>query len=165
MREIINPEAPIMTVSRVVLPNAETLDTDDLIDGILDRFHATHRADLPLLITAARAAPDAPDDLASLIVEAGEALEAHMLKEEGILFPMMRAGGHPAISCPITRMREEHTEHEIRVARLDVRRNRLDPGSTLELLLAKFLDDLRQHVRVENDILFPRFVPIADAAA
>jgi len=86
------------------------------------------------------------------------------LKEEGILFPMMRAGGHPAISCPITRMREEHAEHEIRVARLDERRSRLEPGSTPELLLAKFLDDLRQHVHVENDVLFPRFVPIADAA-
>jgi len=48
---------------------------------------------------------------------------------------------------------------------LDERRSRLEPGSTLELLTAKFLDDLRQHVHVENDILFPRFIPIAEAAA
>lgn len=61
-------------------------------------------------------------------------------------------------------MRAKHAEREARVARLDECRRHLEPGSTPETLLGKFLGDPRRHVVVENEILFPRFVPIADAA-
>ena len=106
--------------------------SDELIDHILERYHATHRAELPELVRlAARVEarhaenPLVPRGIHAALVEAGEALEEHMQKEEQVLFPLMRAGGHPMIHGPIGRMRHEHDEHGERLANLEADRAQL----------------------------------------
>lgn len=147
----------------------ETLSTDDLIQHILDRFHAVHRADVPAFLdlanrVVAQGDPRFPLKVLDLLAEAGEELEMHMQKEEQILFPLMQAGGHPMIHCPITQMRVEHDEHGARITAMEELTANLaapaDASAEWKLLykaIGKFLDDLRAHVHAENDVLFPRF--------
>jgi len=146
-------------------------DTEALIDHILDRYHETHRRELPELIALARKVetvhgdrPEAPHGLADALAAMAPELEAHMQKEEAVLFPMMRMGGNPMIVHPIAMMRMEHEDHEANLARLtDLTGNFRTPddacGSwrTLYRGVAKLVADLRAHIELENTVLFARF--------
>jgi len=146
-------------------------ETGALIDHILTRYHAVHRAELAALQPLARKvetvhADDAevPAGLArALGVLAGE-MEDHMAKEEMILFPAMRAGGGPGIEHPIAVMRADHDDHVENIALIRRLTADLTPpahacGSWRRLYAgtAKLLDDLAAHIALENDVLFPRF--------
>jgi regulator of cell morphogenesis and NO signaling len=145
--------------------------SEELIEHILERYHATHRAELPELIRLAarvetRHAENAvvPRGIHDALVEAAEALEEHMQKEEQILFPLMRAGGHPMIRHPIGRMRDEHDEHGQRLANLQALAHDFElpeeACSTWRALYAgvrKLIDDVHEHVHLENNVLFARF--------
>jgi regulator of cell morphogenesis and NO signaling len=142
-----------------------------LIAYILTRFHETHRRELPELIALARRVeqahaehPQVPRGLASLLEHMAGALEEHMLKEERILFPMMRAGGSPMIGCPIGVMQHEHVEHGERLRQLEaLTRNHTPPAeacASWHALYAgtrKLVDDVMQHIHLENNVLFPQF--------
>lgn len=144
---------------------------EELIAHILERYHATHRAELPELVRlAARVEarhaenPLVPRGLHAALVEAGEALEEHMQKEEQILFPLMRAGGHPMIHAPIGRMRHEHDEHGERLENLESLANGFElpdeacpTWRALYTGVRKLIDDVHEHVHLENNVLFPRF--------
>ncbi len=93
-------------------------ETGALITLIETRYHAAHRRELPELIRLARRVeavhgdkPEAPRGLADLLEGLSAELESHMQKEEQVLFPLMRAGGHPMIGNPIGAMRAEHDDH------------------------------------------------------
>jgi regulator of cell morphogenesis and NO signaling len=145
--------------------------SEEMIEHILERYHATHRAELPELIrlaarVEARHADKAlvPRGIHAALVETAEALEEHMQKEEQILFPLMRAGGHPMIRHPIGRMRAEHDEHGERLANLQALAHDFklpeEACSTWRALYAgvrKLIDDVHEHVHLENNILFARF--------
>lgn len=147
-------------------------ETADLIDHILTRYHAVHRAELPELIRLARRVeavhrdhPDAPAGLADLLEDTLQELETHMQKEEMMLFPMMQRGGHPMIEYPITVMRAEHEEHGNRLHLIEGLTNGmvLPPGActTWRALYAgtrKLVDDLMEHIHLENNALFPRWL-------
>jgi regulator of cell morphogenesis and NO signaling len=146
-------------------------DSDELIEHILERYHATHRAELPELIrlaarVEARHAENAavPRGIHAALEELAGALDDHMQKEEQILFPLMRAGGHPMIHAPIGRMRFEHDEHGERLANLEhvCRHFELPEEAcpTWRALYAgvqKLIDDVHEHVHLENNVLFPRY--------
>jgi regulator of cell morphogenesis and NO signaling len=85
-----------------------------------------------------------------------------------ILFPAIRAGGGAGIEHPIAVMRADHDEHAAELAQIA----RLTDGLTLpedacgswtRLYhgLDAFIDDLRAHIALENDVLFPQFEPAA----
>lgn len=145
--------------------------TDALIAHILERFHEAHRRELPELIAlAARVEqrhadhPQAPLGLHAALLELAAALEDHMTKEERILFPLMRQGGHPMIHAPIAQMQHEHDEHGERLARLQaIAHDFALPAeacaswSALYAGLRKLVDDIHEHVHLENNVLFPRF--------
>ncbi len=142
--------------------------TCEIIATILERFHDGHRRDLPGLIVLARKVesvhPEAPNGLADFLDEMAESLEEHMQKEEQILFPMLRNGGHPMISHPIGMMRMEHDDHVINLGKLLALTNGLKApesacGSWRALYdgLGALSAELKEHIRVENEILFPRF--------
>jgi regulator of cell morphogenesis and NO signaling len=145
--------------------------TPELIDHILQRFHEVHRRELPELIRLAarveerhQGNAEAPVGLHAALEELAEALEAHMQKEEQILFPLMLSGGHPMITAPIGHMRHEHDEHGVRLENLEAvaRGFKLPPEacSTWRALytgVRKLIDDIHQHVHLENNVLFPRF--------
>jgi regulator of cell morphogenesis and NO signaling len=96
-----------------------------LVDHIVSRYHEVHRAQLPELIRMARRVeavhrdnPHVPVGLADHLERMDEELRDHMAKEEGVLFPMLKAGGHPMVSQPISMMRHEHVDHGEHLARL-----------------------------------------------
>ena len=146
-------------------------DPDAMIAMIETRFHATHRRELPELIRLARRVeavhadkPDVPRGLAALLETMAEELESHMQKEEQMLFPLMRRGGHPMIVHPIGCMRHEHDHHGEHLRALEKLTNAGTPPegacNTWRALYAgtrKLTDDLMEHIHLENNILFPRF--------
>lgn len=146
-------------------------ETPALIDHILTRYHAVHREELEWLIPLAQKVEtvhgdheQAPLGLTEVLVVMQGDLDGHMQKEETILFPMMRNGGHPMIAKPIAVMRADH-QHE--AGYLD-QINRITNDLTLPegacrswtalyTGLGKLRDDLTAHMALENDVLFPRF--------
>lgn len=150
---------------------AESADATTLIDHILERYHAVHRVQLPELIRMARRVeavhrdhPDVPAGLAALLEEAEQDLLAHMLKEENILFPILKAGGNPFVPQPIAMMRAEHTQHGAMLERLMLLSHDAvpPPGAcntwrALYAGIAQLHEDLTQHIHLENNILFGLF--------
>lgn len=149
-----------------------TLDTPALIAHILERYHETHRRELPGLIEAARKVervhhgharvPRGLGDLLSLIFDD---LEAHQLKEEQILFPMMLNGAGAIVRHPIARMVVEHEDVEAELGVLEeaadgfvAPADACDTWRRLYQGCRKFRDDLRDHIRIEDTVLFPRFL-------
>nr|WP_245314468.1 hemerythrin domain-containing protein [Sinorhizobium alkalisoli] len=153
-------------------------ETLDLIKHILDRYHQTHRAELAWLIPLAQKVervhgdhPAAPVGLSQALDRLRDELESHMMKEEQVLFPMMRRGGSPVIGHPIAQMGHEHEEEaeHLRAIEHVTHGLSLPPcacGSWTALYtgLRKFTDDLVMHMHLENAVLFPRFETQSQAA-
>lgn len=154
-----------MTDSR---PDYEPAELTSYIEA---RYHARHREQLPALVELARkvetvhAADDhVPRGLCALLQRMIGEMEVHMKKEELILFPAIRKGGMPGIENPIAVMRADHDDHDREVA--EIRRltgNLALPDGACRTWaalydgLATFIADLEEHIRLENDVLFPRF--------
>ncbi len=142
-----------------------------LVDHIVARYHDIHRAQLPELIrmaqrveTVHKANPAVPAGLAVLLETMQADLFAHMDKEEQILFPMMRSGGHPFISQPIGSMRNEHVQHGLALEKLAALTNNATPPqgacNTWRALyngVGQLSEDLMNHIHLENNVLFPAF--------
>ena len=151
----------------------QTAPTDPatLTRHIETRFHARHREQLPALTALAEKVETihfgdehVPEGLADLLERMIGALEVHMKKEELVLFPALRRGVGPGIGTPIAMMRADHDDHAREVA--EIRRLtadlRLPEGAcrswaTLYAGLEEFLSDLAEHIRLENEVLFPQF--------
>ena len=152
-----------------VLPDT----TPELIEHILWRYHEVHRSDLEWLLQMAQKVEavhgnhdEAPLGLTDALTALAEELDSHMQKEEQVLFPMMREGGHPQIGSPIAVMLRDHDAALDLLA--EVRRVTRDftlpvgacrSWTALYTGLTKFADDLAEHIAVENLVLFPRFLP------
>lgn len=144
--------------------------TAALLDHVLTHFHEAHRRDLPVLLALARAMPASPqtEALAGHVARFGQALEAHMFKEEMRLFPMMEQGGNTLIAQLIDDMHREHRQHEDAVEDLLRLRAALPwdaahAAAGFDAALARLLADLAAHVQAEDEDLFPRFLPGAAA--
>lgn len=152
-------------------PTEHPREPGALIDHVLERYHETHRRELPELIRLAQkvervhaAHPEAPIGLAAALGRMAIELETHMQKEEAVLFPMMRMGPQPMIAHPIARMRLEHDDHGERLREVEAlyRGGKLpaDACGSWRALYAgvtKLADDLMQHIHLENNLLFPQF--------
>ena len=144
--------------------------TGALIDHIVSRYHETHRRELPELIRLARkveavhaAHVEAPKGIADTLGAIYAELEKHMQTEEADFFPLMRkddAGN----SLSVAQLRHDHDRHGEMLRRLE----RLANGFVLpegacrswEALYAgsaKVVDDVMEHIHLENNVLFPRF--------
>lgn len=145
-----------------------TESTAETIAFILARYHAVHRQELPGLIELARKVesihaghPEVPAGIADFLEEIAGRLEQHMQKEELVLFPLIQGGGHPAIGHPIAELLADHDEHTDHVATLAALTHGLklpedSCGSWRALYagLAKFSEDMIEHIQMENGILF-----------
>lgn len=141
---------------------------EQLINHIFTRFHQQHREQLPELIRLARrveqvhgSQPACPNGLAEHLEDMQQELESHMLKEEQILFPMLRRGEQQLARGPISVMRFEHEQHEQGLSTLyKLTQNLTLPAGacrTWQALYEQatlFCVDLEEHIRLENDILF-----------
>lgn len=151
--------------------DAPVNDPAALTTFIETRYHQTLRAQLPDLAALALKvervhgdSPDAPHGLGALLERLIGDMEVHMKKEELILFPAIRRGGMPGIENPIAVMRADHDDHDREVAK--IRRLTQDltlpdgacrSWTALYDGLRVFLDDLKAHIHLENDVLFPCF--------
>jgi regulator of cell morphogenesis and NO signaling len=151
----------------------EPVPVDDaaaLTRYIETRYHQRHRQQLPELValstkveTVHATDPDVPTGLATLLLALIGELEVHMKKEELILFPAIRRAA-PGIAQPIAAMRADHDDHKSEIDEI----RRLTGGLALPAGacrkwtalyegLTVFVADLDEHIRLENDVLFPPF--------
>lgn len=161
------------------MTNVPIHDAKGLTHYIETRFHARHREQLPMLAAVAERVEDVhfgddgvPEGLSVLLhLTIGE-MEVHMKKEELILLPAIRRSGMPGIEQPIAVTRADHAGHDRDIAEiLRLTANLALPdgacGTWTRLYdgLAEFIDDLTEHVRLENEVLFPQFKPAGHADA
>jgi regulator of cell morphogenesis and NO signaling len=164
-------QAELDGLAALAAPVALPETSEALIDLIETRYHATHRREFPELIRLARrveaahkAHPAVPRGLADLLETMAAELEDHMLKEEQILFPMMRRGGHPMIAQPISVMLAEHDHQGGNLREIErlthdftVPEDGCPTWRALCVGVRKLTDDLMEHIHIENNVLFPRF--------
>lgn len=145
--------------------------TGALIDHIVNRYHETHRRELPELIRLARKVeavhaghPEAPHGLAHTLAAIQAELEEHMRSEETELFPLMRQQDDAGSTRPIAQMRHDHDRHgeQLRHVEAIAKGFVLPEGAcrsweALYVGTAKLVDDVMEHIHLENNVLFPRF--------
>ncbi|MCL6544222.1 MAG: hemerythrin domain-containing protein [Bryobacteraceae bacterium] len=155
-----------------------------LIQHILDTHHAYLREALPRLTQLAQASNSAEGgkDAAGVcgVLEGLRAeIESHMWKEEMVLFPLIRsleeaeASGKPAppshcgsVRNPIRVMEQEHEAAKGALEELKKRTvNYTDPAAAgvsaaMVQELRRLDEDLRHHIHLEDDILFPRAIEL-----
>jgi len=141
-----------------------------LVSHILKRYHQQHRLQLPEVIRLAikveqvhAGHPDCPRGLAVHLHEMLQELESHMQKEEQVLFPLIVHGRGAMAGGPIAVMRMEHEQHGEALDRLAALTGGLalpdgacNTWRTLYEQLDAFQQDLADHIRLENEVLFER---------
>jgi len=151
----------------------EARSQTELADHIEERYHAGLRRDLPSLIAAAvrvekvhAGKPDVPVGLGDLLSSFWDEMQAHMGKEENVLFPMLRRGARgQAVYMPVRMMEQEHDAHGETLARIrqltgDLRApaHACATWTALYRGLEALEVDLMHHIHLENNILFLRAV-------
>ncbi|WP_338590293.1 iron-sulfur cluster repair di-iron protein [Shewanella khirikhana] len=154
------------------------LPLPQLIDYIEATHHSYVRATAPLLLEYAAKMVRAHGDshaeikpLAGWIQALVEDLLPHLMKEEQILFPAIRAmaGGEQVSGCfghignPIRAMEYEHDEAGTILKRLrELTQDYQPPAHACTTwricyqTLAEFEADLHRHIHLENNLLFPK---------
>lgn len=151
--------------------NWDQRSQSELVDHIVERFHEGLRRDLPPLIAAARKVervhapkPEVPRGLADVLDGFWADMQSHMLKEEQVLFPMIRRGMRgQQLYMPVRMMESEHDSHGVTLAQIRALTGDLQiPAvacATWRALyhgLEKLEADLMEHIHLENNILFLR---------
>jgi regulator of cell morphogenesis and NO signaling len=158
-----------------------------LIQHIVRTHHQYVRRELPRLVQIAqkvtgRHSQRAPElkQVEELIGQLGREMVAHFAKEEQVLFPFVaQMEQNVAVSCaapeacfrtvaqPIAMMITEHESAEGIVADIRDLTHGFTPPAwacasyvALYAGLREFAADLRQHVHLENDVLFPRAIEL-----
>ena len=146
----------------------ETAPFGATIDHILQRYHDVHRGQFEELVPLAQKVAEVhadsfPAEVPGLLAYMQNELLMHMMKEERMLFPMIKQGVGRGAAMPISVMMHEHEEHDQAVARLlaltnnlTVPENACGSWTRLYTLARELVDDLTDHIHLENEILFPR---------
>ena len=175
-------------------PSLDDLPLPELIDYIVERHHGYVKGAMqPLYNHLQKAAgkhgqrhPELVEAF-RLFAEIKTEMEAHMMKEEQILFPMIRQLAlstpadnlplHPLqrgiprkrLEAPIRVMLQEHESagHKLHEIRMHTNHYNApaDACTTFRLCydeLKEFESDLHRHVHLENNILFPRAYALCD---
>lgn len=143
---------------------------DELIQHILDRYHAPLQTEIPRLIELAGQVErvhadkfDCPVGLSNLLTDVKAAVESHLAKEEQILFPIIFAGRGRTAHMPVQVMMQEHEDHGQNLQRIRdlthdfaVPESACDSWRELYRALKELEIDLMDHIHLENNILFPR---------
>lgn len=156
------------------ITNPAELPPDRLARYIVETHHTFLNRELPRLremaervVNAHGAGAPSLDRLFEVYVALEEELHSHMMKEERILFPAVAAlvsgqSGPLPLDGPIACMIHEHSDATNALDELRRLSNDFEPPAdacnTYRALFAglRELDsDLRQHIHLENDILFP----------
>ncbi|WP_213714694.1 iron-sulfur cluster repair protein YtfE [Cedecea lapagei] len=142
----------------------------DIIDHIIVRFHDRHREQLPELILQATKVervhadkPNVPKGLAKYLTMLHQELSSHMMKEEQILFPMIKQGMGTQAGGPISVMESEHDDAGELLEVIKHTTNNVTPPpeacTTWKAMyngINELIEDLMNHISLENNVLFPR---------
>lgn len=142
----------------------------EIIDHIIARYHDRHREQLPELILQATKVervhadkPGVPKGLAKYLTMLHEELTSHMMKEERVLFPMIKQGMGSQAMGPISVMESEHDEAGELLEVIKHATNNVTPPpeacTTWRAMyngINELIDDLMNHISLENNNLFPR---------
>ncbi|RJT18756.1 iron-sulfur cluster repair protein YtfE [Buttiauxella izardii] len=142
----------------------------EIIDHILVRYHDRHREQLPELILQATKVervhadkPNVPKGLAKYLTMLHQELSSHMMKEEQILFPMIKNGMGTQANGPISVMESEHDDAGELLEVIKHTTNNVTPPpeacTTWKAMyngINELIDDLMNHISLENNVLFPR---------
>ena len=143
----------------------------ELIDHILSAYHRPLDEELPRLEAMMRKVNDVhgekdPERFAELLtvyLALKAELQEHMMKEEQILFPMIRQGRGAMATGPVSVMMHEHDSAGEALRRLRELTDDYQPPegacTTWRALwhgLAALETALHEHIHLENNILFPR---------
>ncbi|HEY2471880.1 MAG TPA: DUF542 domain-containing protein [Terracidiphilus sp.] len=170
-----------------IVPDLESYSLTRLIQYIVRTHHQTVRQELPRFAElsqriATKHGEKAPQfkPMATLIERLRAEMFAHLEKEEQILFPFIVRleeaaednSGAPyacfrSVAHPVSMMMSEHDSAEGIVAEIRRLTNGFEPpewacprNTAFHASLKAFEGDLRQHVHLENDLLFPRAVAL-----
>lgn len=137
---------------------------------IVKRYHDRHREQLPELILMAEKVervhadkPTCPKGLGKQLNLIYQDLSQHMMKEERILFPLIEQGMGAQAGGPISVMESEHDDAGEQLEVIKFLTNNVVPPegacNTWQALYAginEFINDLMEHISLENNLLFPR---------
>jgi len=139
---------------------------NDLINHILEKHHVYLKTNLPLIEAKIAKVMQAHGEkvpaIAGVFGAMKEELDSHMMKEEMILFPMIRSTGRGSMG-PIRVMLAEHDSAGDALAALRsltsgyaVPEGACNTWRSLYFELAELERDLHRHIHLENNVLFPR---------
>jgi regulator of cell morphogenesis and NO signaling len=180
---VVRAELRVATSSGPAAPRFSTWDAGTLIDYIVAKHHEYVRQALPTLLAHSEKLARVhggrhPElfEIADLVREIAAEMSSHMMKEEHILFPFIRAAAHAAadggqppqspfgsVANPIRMMEAEHESSGAAMARICELSNGYqappDGCTTYRVCMQEleaFEQDLHTHVHLENNILFPQ---------
>lgn len=175
--EGLDPVRVIEEIEQVPLRQDGTVRTweeapiGELLDHIVSEYHVPlHRELIGLISLASKVLAahggtdfDRLDGLRDTLVEFAGELGAHMRKEEEVLFPWIRQGNGRTAGNPIRVMNREHEEAAGMLAKLRDLTDDFEPPDyacpttrALWEALSRLDSDLREHIHIENNVLFPR---------
>ncbi len=143
----------------------------DLIDHILITYHRPLDEEIPRLESMVHKVynvhgdknPEMFSELRQVYLTLINEIRAHMMKEEQILFPMIKRGAGGMANGPINVMIQEHVSAGNALKRIrELTKNYQLPeeaSNTWRALwhgLEAFEEALHHHIHLENNILFPR---------
>lgn len=149
----------------------EELDTDFLLELILNGYDARHLAKLPEIHRLARkieavhrANPDVPKGITLAIKRLEQTLTDHIERETAYVLKEMEHDQPPKQDTPIALMNDEHSLIKRQLKKLrEITRNYRAPDSACRSWLRfyrelKALDfSLSEQIYMEREVLFPRF--------
>jgi regulator of cell morphogenesis and NO signaling len=152
-----------------------------MCDDIVERYHAALHASVPrirdgLAAFAAEASSPAAREMCEVFADLADQIDSHLAKEEHLVFPALAAlsikerapflkprSTFATVLHPIRRLEAEHVSIERALDRLrELAITIVEPDSLLESFqacmteLAELDRRLREHHRIENEVLFPR---------
>ena len=145
--------------------------SDDQLIRLIEGFHAAHLADLAealrlsRMVEARHGAEGAfPAGLTEHLQTMLDEVGAHQGREETALFPLILSGRDDLLKLPISALGVEHSEAQRSLERLvRITRDYTPPPNacrswrTLYELCRKFDGEFREHLQLEERVLFPRF--------
>lgn len=166
--------------------DADAMSLTELADHIEQTHHAYLREELPRLDFMTEKVSRVHGDKEPRLRQVREAfvalkaeLEPHMMKEEGILFPIVRelesSPAKPDHHCgsvanPIGQMEHEHEQAGEALALLREATDDFTPPdwacNTYRAMidgLSKLESDMHQHVHKENNVLFPKAIALEES--
>lgn len=148
--------------------DAAPVDIRGLVDHIVDRYHKTHLGDLARAIDLADQVeqlhadePGCPRGLGDRLRQLAHDLRGHQRREELTLFPLLRIGTPWCLDFATRRMADDHAEIDrhllmlqaVNASQVPIREEAFQ-WRTLAFLCHKLETDLREHARLEHEVLY-----------